>query len=540
MVPSLVLSAISFAFAAYPQTLSLPAPDPAQGCRAAMAILSKTSRPSGEPRQVSPGRRQLFLDNDILLGLADVKRTLHQPVKHGPVLLPDRPWEGGSIQIRTGPSWNPADRTWMMWYLRGFATSRDCEHWEKPSLGLRDYKGSRDNNLMLPFTEYEFTDPSGKKILRQNGDGTTVDYVFYDPKDPDPGRRYKGTGYKGPICCLTGGRGMGFYPAVSPDGKQWTLLDSAFIPTGDELHLLHDPGRNLYFATVKHSGPYGRSVYLAVSSDFSNWTDPKDCLIFHADKKDQELGAERVRMHLSNPGMRQPAFHNPAEYVTDIYNLPVFPYEGLYIGMPTVFNHSGNTTYNSDGFSMVELAVSRDLIRWERVGNREKFIPLSPLGGGKNYDVAQLLASDRPIIKDNEIWIYYSGLKWRDRPDDPKPDPEGTGAVCLAKLRRDGFVSLDAGDRPGVVVTKPFVFSGQSLHVNVDAGKGELRVEVQDGTTGKALSGFSERDATAVTGDRLDAAISWHRASVASLSGRTVRLRLILKNAALYSFWAGS
>ncbi|MFN0166329.1 MAG: hypothetical protein ACKV22_07840 [Bryobacteraceae bacterium] len=539
-VHSLVLAAVAAAASAQPSALSLPEVDSAQGCRAATALLSKASGESADSRRLSPGRRQLFLDNHILEGLTNVTRTLHQPVKHGPVIRPDRAWEGESIQIRTGPSWNPAEKIWMMWYLRGYAASRDGEHWEKPMLGLRDYKGSRENNLMLPFTDYEFTDPSGKRILRQNGDGTTVDNVFYDAKDPDPARRYKGMGYKGPICCLTGGHGMGFYPAVSPDGKQWSLLDSAFVQTGDESHLIHDEERNLYVATVKQAGPYGRSVYLAVSSDFSHWTDPRECLVFHADKRDQDLGAERVRMHLRNPQMRQPVFHNPAEYLTDIYNLAVVPYEGLYIGMPTVFNHSGNTAYNSDGFSMVELAVSRDLIRWERVGNRTKFIPLSPVGSGKNYDVAQLLAGDRPIITDNEIWIYYTGLKWRSRPDDAKPDPEGTGAICLAKLRRDGFVSLDAGDRPGEVLTKEFLFAGQSLHVNVDAGKGELRVEVQDGTTGKVLSGFAEKDATVVTGDRLDAAVTWRGASVASLTGRTLRLRLLLRNAALYSLWAGS
>jgi hypothetical protein len=54
-----------------------------------------------------------------------------------------------------------------------------------------------------------------------------------------------------------------------------------------------------------------------------------------------------------------------------------------YGGAPPVFNYSGNTKNNSDGFSMVELAVSRDLIHWERVGKREKFIPLSQLEGGE-------------------------------------------------------------------------------------------------------------------------------------------------------------
>ena len=127
-----------------------------------------------------------------------------------------------------------------------------------------------------------------------------------------------------------------------------------------------------------------------MSKDFEDWTDPRDCLIFHADQRDQELGTRRIQMHLQSQDLRKPLVNHPGEYRTDIYALPVFLYEGIYIGMPTVFNQSGRT-YSSqivkswaDGVSMVELAVSRDLIHWKRVGNREKFIPLSPLEGGKN------------------------------------------------------------------------------------------------------------------------------------------------------------
>lgn len=74
----------------------------------------------------------------------------------------------------------------------------------------------------------------------------------------------------------------------------------------------------------------------------------RDCLIFHADKRDQELGAERVRMHVESQDLRKPTINRPEEYQTDIYNLPGFSYQGFYIGMPTVFNHSGNTKNNSE------------------------------------------------------------------------------------------------------------------------------------------------------------------------------------------------
>ncbi len=56
----------------------------------------------------------------------------------------------------------------------------------------------------------------------------------------------------------------------------------------------------------------------------------------------------------------------PADYNTDVYNMPIFPYGGVYIGTPMFFNQSGPTPIgNSEGFHHVELVTSRDLIRWQ-------------------------------------------------------------------------------------------------------------------------------------------------------------------------------
>lgn len=514
--------------------------DPVQCCAEARALLKSVldMRPTPEsPIRLSAGVKQLFVDDYLVAEVESVERELHQPKKYGAVIQPDQPWEDHSLQVRTGPSWNPQEKVWMLWYTDGaYATSQDGVHWEKPVLGLREHKGSKNNNLMLPVTRYEFKDPeTGREILKMEGDGTSIDKAFYDAKEADPNRRYKGTATKGPATVRTS-RGPGFYPAVSADGKQWTVLD-AFIPSQDESHLFHDEDRGLYAATVKLGGPYGRSVYLSVSKDFEHWTDPRDCLVFHADKRDQELGAERVRMHARSKVLLKPSIDRPEEYQTDVYNLPVFSYQGIYIGMPTVFNHSGNTQHNSVGFNMVELTVSRNLVEWERVGNREKFIPLSPFEGEKNYDTGQLLAANQPIVKDNEIWFYYTGLRYRDRPQG-YPDFPKRGAICLAKLRLDGFVSLDAGETEGYVVTKPLVLAGKTLHVNVEAPDGELRAEVLDPEGKTALPGYSLRDSVPVKGDGLDMELKWQTGTnLSALSGKSVRLRFALRKASLYAFW---
>jgi hypothetical protein len=82
------------------------------------------------------------LDNYVLARLENVNRKLHQPQKYGPIIRPDQLWEGGSIQVRMGPSWNPQEKLWMLFYCcgGGYATSRDGIHWEKPVLGLQSYQ----------------------------------------------------------------------------------------------------------------------------------------------------------------------------------------------------------------------------------------------------------------------------------------------------------------------------------------------------------------------------------------------------------------
>ena len=112
--------------------------DPVECCKTARAVLSRVwaGPPSGEPIRVPVGQKQLFLDNHILDSLERVTRRLHQPTKHGAVIRPERDWEDSSPQVRTGPSWNPKERFWMLWYTGGaYATSRDGERWEKPLLG---------------------------------------------------------------------------------------------------------------------------------------------------------------------------------------------------------------------------------------------------------------------------------------------------------------------------------------------------------------------------------------------------------------------
>lgn len=508
---------------------------------------------------VPPGQRQLIVDDYGIASIKNLKRTMHQPIKKGAVINADAPWEG-TIQSWCTPEWVPEEKCYKLWMYSAtksgkvgmsYGESKDGLHWTKPVLRMVEINGSAENNLFTRDLMYnviydpDASDPSRRyKGLRLNvisenvisADGINwnrlpeinsrnyfdyyLSYVLnmvHDPKNPDTSRRYTGIGYS-----------YNREPMVSADGLHWRSLNVPGIPTADEGLLTYDRRTKTFIATVKQGelGLYGRSVALSTSTDFERWTDTE--LIFHADEQDWELAKQEIGERLKNPDMVQPVYNDPAEYRCDVYNMRVFNYEGVYIGLPSFFLHTGLNPgkTNWDGFSIVKLAYSRDLKAWNRLGDRKPFISPSSVSSGA-YDLTYIKSLSCPVPFGNELWFYYVGYKYRVAPKGVSNE----GAVCLAVLRRDGFISLDAASNEGVLVTSPFFLTGSKLFVNGDAADGWIQVEILDGE-GKpaAVSGR-------ISGDRPREEVKWETGKFESVKGQAVSLRFTVKNASFYSYW---
>ncbi|MEX2112010.1 MAG: hypothetical protein WD845_02430, partial [Pirellulales bacterium] len=178
---------------------------------------------------------------------------------------------------------------------------------------------------------------------------------------------------------------------------------------------------------------------------------------------------------------------------------------------------------------------------WDRLGERQTFIGPSRLDSGA-YDLTQILPPSAPIVRGDELWFYYTGLKWRgvfkyigDYPNGHTEKLPGRdrdcGAVCLAVLRRDGFISLDAGAEEGSVRTGPFALPPGHLFVNADAGHGSLRAELCD-AVGNVLA-----SSAALQSDQPRAQVAWDQGELSDLQGQRVSLRFTLRDASLYSYW---
>jgi hypothetical protein len=104
-------------------------------------------------------------------------------------------------------------------------------------------------------------------------------------------------------------------------------------------------------------------------------------------------------------------------------------------------------------------------------------------------------------------------------------------------LRRDGFVSMDAEGETGMLTSRPLVFSGRQLFVNVDAPDGILRAEVRD-LEGKPIKPFTLANSVPYTGNSTIVQLGWNGVEdLSAIAGKPVRLHFELTRGSLYSFW---
>jgi len=389
-----------------------------------------------------------------------------------------------------------------------YATSMDGIRWEKPSLGLVEFDGSKDNNIVL-MAQCMMHDPT----------------VIIDRKDPDPQRRLKAMWWGGrKDASQEDGWLLGHCVAFSPDGLRWTEHPDNPVWLGDgegaaPLGLERGEGR---FVMYSGADGYGmRVVGRSESDDFVHWDLPPQ-LVFRSDEEDvpgtEMAGLFAIDYDGTYVGMlgvirnlRVPEF--TAQEWQEIVERNI---QRGYIGPPIGMGRGGAPQYPRIMYP--ELVTSRDGIQWQRI-HRHPFIPLGPEG---SWDKATVLAA-RPLVANDRIYIYYTG------------QGRGTTDTGLATLRLDGFVSLEAGTSQGVVVTKSFELEATDLRVNVDAAQGSVRLEVLD-EQDQPIPGFTRDEANPITGDQLWATATWGtRSGVSELRGRCVKLRLFLQNAHLYS-----
>ncbi len=425
-----------------------------------------------------------------------VRRVFHAPKKHekNPLIA----GEGGYICVlkdEDGGLFRMWYQTWTPSPVEGksgkyaiaYAESDDGISWALPKLGLYEWKGGKDNNIV-------WTGLDGKR-------GSQV-FLLDLPEEERRGYRY---------VMLYGGIG-GSHLIGSQDGIHWDReSDTDITRMHSDTHnaIVHDPRRNEYvmFCRAKHiyrtfrgdvldTGASRRVARMASKELWTLWdSEPQTILI--PDEVDSESGDFNF-----------------------FYGMPTRYHAGIYWGFLWPFK------MNSDIHT--ELAWSRDGFHFDRLPSRPKLIERGPDGA---WDDGMVFGSPFWVEVGDEWWIYYAG--W----DGPHGTKDRTPGMGLAKLRKEGFISMRGPANGGVLCTRKLVWPGGKLVVNADAHEGELRVRICDERR-KVLPGFDYDDCVTFQGNSVAHEVSWQDSSTESLTAKVMRLEVFLKNAEIYTFRA--
>jgi len=471
-------------------------------------------------------RRELFVDNFLVEGLqGGACRVMHRPIPREIVMTFDKPWEGNACGYFTifqdgniyrmyyrGCSFTIKDDKLIMSTRRAcYAESEDGRYWKRPKLGLFEFEGSKENNIVWAgdgcenFTVFKDENPKCAKEVRYKAVGLRV----------GPGGFAKATKEL-----------LGF---VSSDGIHWKLLrEEGIIKDGwfDSQNVVFwDKNIGAYRAYYRYfkGFPEGRDIKTATSGDFVNWS------------KGIPL------KHIKKP---------PAQFYTNVIR-SYYRADHIYIGMPGMYKeHSWTSTLEQLPdpkrrriFSSVAMrygtAITNAMLMWSRDGvsferSSDTFIRPGPERVGSwNYGdhwaawhVVETASGMEGAAR--ELSLYVTESYW----------PSDRNCVQLRRntLRLDGFASIHCPIEGGEVVTGSLIFEGERLLLNfATSAYGTIKVEIQD-KDGIPIPGFALNECVELYGDTVERGVQWKNGTdVSKLAGQVVKLRFVMADANLYS-----
>lgn len=464
---------------------------------------------------------ELFVDEYLIEEMGgEARLTLNNPVQQEVALVTDAPWEGNMCVYIT--VFKDEERYRMYFQanncdisggelrfthdlLVSYAESVDGINWTKPCLGIYEFERSKENS-----------------IVWRGGNGRGV-HVFSPFKDSNPEAPPEAL-YK-PVGAIREAGKAGLYAMVSPDGYRWRFLrDEPIITRGafDSQNLAFwDPVRKEYRAYIRDFKENRRDIKTATSKDFVEWSEPQ--WLEYPGAPDEQLYTNGIIPYYRAPHifLGFPTRYTEREWSSAIEALRELEHRRL-----RAKAHKRYGTALTDGLLMSS-RDGRTFKRWDRAFIR----PGAQLEGnwvyGDNYQCWGMLETESSIPgAPPELGFYVTEGYWR-----------GMSTIFRRyTLRIDGFVSVRTPLSGGELMTKPLIFSGQTLVVNfATSAGGSMRVEIQD-KGGRAIPGFSLRECVELIGDELERKVSWSGDSdLSTLTNKPVRLRFWMSDADLYS-----
>lgn len=414
-----------------------------------------------------------------------------------------------------------------------YAESVDGVHWDLPRLGLVEFAGSTENNLVFRgdlngstrgfHGGSVFIDPSSAEERYKMfylGIITDEEWAAFAAKYPDEvdtmARRQDVGGFR----CV-----VAVFGAVSPDGIHWTSLpEPLMIQHADTLNTCYyDVDRKEYVAYVRAwqahvkapgmeaVNPDGwiaagrRSIGRAVSRDFRHFGKPEIVV---------STGAHMPPSHLyyTNGKTTLPGI---------LDNHVMFPWRW---------------ELESDGGS-TWLLSSPDGTVWSQVPGG----PVVETGAPGTSSGGYVVCSGNLLEYPGDIWGLTYGAnpiphKYPGRNFEKRQGlfPGVPGEGGLATWPKGRLVALQC-DEEGEFATLAVVPRGNALRLNASVKPtGYIRVAVRKFGSGTDIPGRTFDDADRIVGDRLAVPVTWHGEERLNHEGAPVLLRFQLRQAKLF------
>lgn len=441
---------------------------------------------AADPIDLGP-RWELFVDDFLVEEKDGVSLKLHDPVKREIVLTTDQPWEGKTCAyfsvIQDGGK--------VLMYYRGssggsdhsdaqvtcVAESTDGIHFSRPKLGLIEAGGTKDNNVIWRGVESHNFSP----------------FLDANP-EAKPDERYKALGgVKQPGKNWHQGETPGgLYAFASADGIHWKKMKNEPVITKgafDSQNLaFFDTTRDRYVCFSRIFSNKVRAVQSCTSSDFLSWTDGV--------------------AHRYAEGVPMEHF-----YTSATVPCPTAPH--LFLSFPKRFvtDRKKVAEHEGSGVSDAVFMSSRDGVNWDRPF-LEAWVRPGP--DPKNWTDRNNMTANGIVVTGEGEWSLYISEHYRH--DDHR--------IRRLTVRKQGFASMHGGAAGGTFTTRPLRVSGARLLLNyATSAAGSVGIEVLD-EGGKVVAELPE-----LYGDEFEAPVL----DLAAMKGRTVRLRVSLKDADLYA-----
>lgn len=475
----------------------------------------------GEPLRIG-NRWVLFIDDYFVEDRYNVRREVNIPLKHplNPVMVGDKPWDSHAYspsvlfdeeaglfrmwyqvfdagayvrQNRTG-GWD-ADKHGYPYFVC-YAESRDGIHWEKPELGLIEYRGWKGTNVVMV-----------------GQDKCQAPRVIYNhPSSGQPGKF---------LLCYRDNYSnarMGLCLAYSDDGIDWRPdpQNPVLVGVRDTQHnIIYDDERERW---LLYTRPMSYAGQKKMTEEDAAWGM-------------KSRGAVAIGETPQSFGYARCIMWTEEDEVEKIDAFIVSKCGTHFLGFKAMME---DLEAGGQKLLSAHLTYSRDGLTWQRLPGSGPFIERGPEGA---FDAGQVFAPKSIVEVGDHYYIYYSGsprgqASW-----------ENLAGVGIAQVRKNRFIGQVPRESGGYLLTREFVLEGDELHVNMTAfpqiamarfAAELVRVLDRRGPP-ETIEGYSFEECDNKAADLLDTEITWGGKNVAALKGQPVQVRFYLKKVGLYA-----